>query len=117
MRNHQQSGKTKQNDRSSQWTGGEFDDEDRDSGGRSNFGSSNDNRRHQNRDDEGRFTDERHNGDRPQDPSRSPSSNFGDDEIGGTSFDPRPVHSETRRRDERTVKKARGNPAATENKK
>ena len=76
MRNHQQSGKTKQSPRSRQ-----------------------------------------RSGDRPHNPSGSPSSNFGDDEIGGTSFDPDPVHSEAKRRDERTAKKASGTPAGTDNKK
>ena len=97
MRN--QPGKIKQSRRSRQGSGG----------------NSTDNRRDQNR--EGRFTEERHSGDRPPDPSRSPSSNFGDDEIGGTSFDPGPVHSEAKRRDERTAKKVSGAPAGTDNKK
>jgi hypothetical protein len=48
---------------------------------------------------------------------KSLGSNFGDDEIGGTSFDPRPVHSEASERDERTAKKASGTPAGTDNKK
>jgi hypothetical protein len=97
MRNQQRSRNTNQGNRSRQWSGGEFDDEDRDSGRKSNFGSSNDNRRHQNRDEEGRLKDERDNGGRSSARSRSHSSSFGDDEIGGTSFDPGPVHSDNKK--------------------
>jgi hypothetical protein len=59
----------------------------------------------------------RRSGDRPQIPSRSPSSNFGDDEIGGTSFDPGPVRTEAKGRDERIAKKASGTTTGTDNKK
>ena len=107
MRNHQQPGKTKLNHKKRQSPGGEFDDEGRDPGSGS---------RDKNPNDEGRFTDERHSGERPQPSSRGPSSKFGDDEIGGTSFDPGPVHSEERASDEQTAR-ARGTAAETKNKK
>ena len=51
-------------------------------------------RSHEDNDDSGRkpsrFTDDR--------PSESRGSNFGDDEIGGTSFDPRPAQSQENQR-------------------
>lgn len=85
--------KASQSHKGRQRSGGEFQDEDRDSRHKPKFGSSNDNRRHTGRDNEGRFTDDR--------TSESRSSNFGNDEIGGTSFDPRPAESEEKRRNVR----------------
>jgi hypothetical protein len=63
-----------------------------------------------------RFADEPDSGRRPQDRSKS-HSHFGDDEIGSTSFDPRPVHSEETGPDKETANKRGGTPAETKNKK
>ncbi len=89
--------KANQEHKGSHRSGGAFQDEDRDSRHKSKFGSSNGNRRHRSRDN-------------PQDPSKSPASNFGDDEIGGTSFDPGPVYSEETWRDERSARKGGNTP-------
>jgi len=105
MRNHQQSDKPARNRKSRQLSGGEFQDEDRDSGRSSNSRGTTDNRPHKNR-----------SGDHSEAPSIRPRSNFGDDEIGGTSFDPGPVHSEEKERDEQAAK-ARRTPAETKHRK
>ena len=89
--------KTNQGDKGTHRPGVDFEDEGRDSDLKPKFGRTTDNRSHRERDEESRFTDDR--------PSESHCSNFGDDEIGGTSFDPRPVQSEEKRRKERNVKK------------
>ena len=89
--------KTTQGQKGTHRPGVDFGDEDRDSDRKPKFGKTTDNRRHPERDEEGHFTDER--------PPESHSSNFGDDEIGGTSFDPRPAQSEEKRRKAGSVKK------------
>ena len=75
------------------------------------------NKTRQNQDEASRFADEPDSGRRPQDRSKSHSSSFGDDEIGGTSFDPGPVHSEESWPDGETANKTGGTPAGTKNKK
>jgi hypothetical protein len=74
-------------------------------------------RSRQNQDDASRFADEPDSGRRPQDSSKSHSSSLGNDEIGGTSFDPGPVHSEEIGCNEETANKTRGTSAGTGNNK
>jgi hypothetical protein len=88
-------GKQHHSSKTSQGPKGE--DEGRDSDRNPKFGKSTDNRRDPGRKEEGRFTDDR--------PSEGHGSNFGDDEIGGTSFDSRPAPSEEKRRKVGNVKK------------
>ena len=82
--------KTTQGHKGRQRSGGKFEDEDRAADRKPKIAKSTSNRRHPERDEEGRLTDDR--------PSEGRGSNFGDDEIGGTSFDPRPAQSQENQR-------------------